>query len=147
VATIVVGNFLGVTSPARRDTDHVGVELDLMPGRTEIPLDPEFEYALAVLDGSLGVGGHTLDPSGLGYLGLGRAEVRMDAADPVRALLIGGRPFPEPLLMWWNYVARTRDEITEAHRAWVIGDDRFGRFASPLDRMSTGDPPWGDSAG
>jgi redox-sensitive bicupin YhaK (pirin superfamily) len=142
VVTVVVGHLLGAASPARRDTEHVGAELDLAPGRTEIPLDPEFEYALAVLEGSLAVGSHTLDPKGLGYLGLGRDEVRLDAAEPARALLIGGRPFPEPLLMWWNYVARTRDEITEAHRAWTTHDRRFGRVASPLDRMSTGDPPW-----
>jgi hypothetical protein len=44
-------------------------------------------------------------------------------------------PFGETLLMWWNFVARTRDEIDEARAAWESGDPRFGRVASPLDRI------------
>ena len=81
-------------------------------------------------------------PSALGYLGLGRDELRLDATEPSTVMLIGGEPFVEPLLMWWNYVARTRDEVAEAHRAWNAGDDRFGRVASSLERISTAYPPW-----
>jgi hypothetical protein len=44
--------------------------------------------------------------------------------------------------MWWNYVARTREEFTRAHRSWVDDDGRFGTVASPLDRIVTGNPPW-----
>jgi quercetin 2,3-dioxygenase len=44
--------------------------------------------------------------------------------------------------MWWNFVARTRDEITDAYRAWQAGDDRFGPVASPLPRITVGPPPW-----
>ncbi len=145
MATVLVGSFLGASSGARRDTDHLGVELDVLPGRTEIPLDPEFEYGLVCLDGTVGVGGRNLDPTGLGYLGLGRDELPLDAPEPVRVLLVGGRPFPELLLMWWNYVARTRDEITAAHRAWLADESRFGQVASPLERMVTAGPPWADS--
>ncbi len=146
VATVLVGSFLGASSGARRDTDHLGVELHLLPGRTEVPLDPEFEYGLVCLDGTVGVGGRNLDPTGLGYLGLGRDQLPLDAPEPVRVLLIGGRPFPELLLMWWNYVARTRDEIAAAHRAWLAGESRFGQVASPLERMVTAGPPWADPA-
>jgi redox-sensitive bicupin YhaK (pirin superfamily) len=66
----------------------------------------------------------------------------LDTATAATMLLIGGRPFDEPLVMWWNYVARTRDEVTVAHRAWVAHDDRFGTVASNLQPMVTNDPPW-----
>ena len=37
----------------------------------------------------------------------------------------GGAPFGEPLLMWWNFAARTGEEITRAREDWVAG--RFGQ--------------------
>jgi len=147
VATVLIGSFLDAVSTARRDTDHVGVELDLGAGRTEIPLDPALEYGLVWLTGPVAVGGRNLAATGLGYLGLGREQLRLDAPEAVRVLLIGGRPFPEPLLMWWNYVARTREEIASAHRAWLAGESRFGHVASPLERMVTAGPPWADPQG
>lgn len=141
-ATVLVGTLMGTASPARRDTDHVGVDLDLRSGTSTVPLVPSHEYALAVLDGAVTARGQDLRPGRLGYLGTGRDELVLETDGSARALLIGGVPVPEPLLMWWNYVARTRDEITLAHRDWVNGDHRFGRVASPLDRIVTGDPPW-----
>ena len=142
VATVLVGTFLGASSPARRDTDHLGVEIDLDKGATGIPLDPDLEYGVIAMDGSVLVAGCRLDPPALGYLGVGREELQLEVAEPTRVLLLGGPPFPEPLLMWWNYVARSRGEILEAHRSWSAGDGRFGRVASPLEPMTTTDPPW-----
>lgn len=40
-------------------------------------------------------------------------------------LLIGGPPFPEAILMWWNFVARTPDEIRQARDDWEA-HRRFG---------------------
>ena len=53
-ATVLVGALAGATSPARRDTDHVGVDLAAAGRRHAVlPLDPAFEHALVVLDGAL----------------------------------------------------------------------------------------------
>lgn len=141
-AVVLVGDFLGASSPARRDTDHLGVDLTLVRGETAVPLDARFEHALVVVDGSVTAAGRSLTPGRLAYLGTGRDELRLTAAEPARLLLLGGAPFPEPVLMWWNYVARTRDEITTAHRDWTVGTARFGPVASPLPRIDTGAPPW-----
>jgi quercetin 2,3-dioxygenase len=43
-------------------------------------------------------------------------------------LLLGGVPFGEPLLMWWNFVARTPEEITAAAARWRAGE--FGEVGS-----------------
>lgn len=140
-ATVLGGELPGCASPARRDTDHVAVHLDLWARASTIPLVAAHQYALAVLEGVISVGGQELVPGQLGYLGTGQDELLMATQARARVFLIGGEPFPEALLIWWNYVARTREEITDAHRSRVSDDDRFGR--SPrLDRILTADLPW-----
>lgn len=141
-ATVLVGEVAGIASSARRDSDHVGVDLDLRAGTSRLPLVAGHEYAVAAVDGAVSVRGTELAPGTLGYLGVGHDELVLVARAPARALLVGGEPFPEQVLMWWNYVARTRDEITAAHRSWTSDDGRFGAVASPLARMVTDDPPW-----
>jgi quercetin 2,3-dioxygenase len=140
-ATVFIGEFAGVRSPARRDTEHLGVELALPPGRTSVPLDPAFEHAVLALGRGVSVARCPLGPGRLGYLGTGRDAVVVEAAEDARVLLIGGAPFPERPMMWWNYVARTPEEIVAAHRDWRDGSPRFGRVASALPRITTGDPP------
>jgi redox-sensitive bicupin YhaK (pirin superfamily) len=140
--TVLVGTLGAVTSPARRDTDHVGLDLALRPGRSTIPLDPGHEHGLVVFSGAMTVDGHGVTPGHLAYLGTGRDEVDLDAERVTRALLVGGEPFPEPVLMWWNYVARERREIITAHRDWTTRAERFGHVASSLAPIDTGPPPW-----
>jgi quercetin 2,3-dioxygenase len=140
-ATVFVGEFGGVVSPARRDTDHLGVDIALRPGRTAVPVNAGFEHAILALGHGVSVGGCPLERGRLGYLGVGRQELVVDASADARVLLLGGTPFPEELMMWWNYVARTADEIRSAHQEWDSGTERFGRVASRLRRVETVGPP------
>ena len=142
VATVLVGSFATASSPARRDTPLVGVDAALEPGTGAWPLRPEFEYALVVLDGAVLVDDQAVRPGQLAYLGQGRAEVAVSSSDPTRVLLLGGEPFPEPILMWWNFVVRSRDELDSARRQWESADPRFGRLRSPLARIPAPPPFW-----
>jgi redox-sensitive bicupin YhaK (pirin superfamily) len=142
VATVLVGAVDGVVSPARRDTEHVGVDLELRPGITAVPVRADFELALVVAAGAVAVDGVTIEPGHLAHLGTRRDEVPLTVREPSRALLFGGVPFDEPVLMWWNFVARTRDEIVQAHTDWTRADERFGHVDSPLARTEVGPPPW-----
>jgi hypothetical protein len=141
-ATVLVGAFADATSPARRDTDHAGIELDLRRGTTELPLDPAYEYGLVVATGALTVDGTRLAPGAVGYLPAGSDELAVTTDGPARVLLIGGVPFAEQVVMWWNFVARTHDELADAYRDWASSADRFGAVASPLPRVGIGPPPW-----
>ena len=69
-----------------------------------------------------------METGDLAYLGPGSTSLRLrnPAEHPARVLLLGGPPFGEDLLMWWNFVARTHDEIVEYRRLWQDGDARFG---------------------
>jgi hypothetical protein len=142
IATVLVGELAGAASPARRDTDHVGVDLDIRTGLTTVPLRPDYEHALVVFSGAALIDGAVVEPGHLAYFGAGRDEVAVNATRPTRALLVGGAPFDEPVLMWWNFVARSRDEIIAAHDDWRAGADRFGRVDSELPRIDGEPPPW-----
>jgi quercetin 2,3-dioxygenase len=141
-ATVLVGEFADAQSTARRDSELVGVELDLHGGDTTIGLNPTFEYALIVANGEVNVATTLVRPGELAYLGIGADELRLNVSEPSRAMLIGGVPFDERLFMWWNFVARTQEEISDAWRAWATGDERFGKVASPFDRIEVEPPPW-----
>jgi quercetin 2,3-dioxygenase len=146
VATVLVGALAGAASPARRDTELVGVDAALGPGTGAWPLEPAFEHALVLLDGEVLVGGQVVRPGELAYLGQGRDEVALSAAEPTRLLLLGGEPFAEPVLMWWNFVVRSRDELDRAYRQWQAGEERFGRLRSPLARIPAPKPFWRPTA-
>ena len=101
-----------------------------------------FEHAVLAVDGDVTVDGEPVPAGHLAYLAPGRASLELAANEPAVALLLGGTPFPDQLVMWWNYVARTRDEVAGAHAAWTVRDPRFGSVASSLDAIDVGPPPW-----
>ena len=122
---VLAGSAFGQTSPAEVYSPLVGLDLSTT-GRAalEVPLTAAFEHAVLVLSGAANVAGETLAPGALLYFGPGREQLALSTESAARILLIGGTPFAEEILVWWNFVARTRDEIAEATRDWNAG--RFG---------------------
>lgn len=140
--TVLAGTFGGATSPARQDSPLVGADAVLRPGISVWPLRTDFEHAVVVLDGAVAIDGQVVGTDRFAYLGLGRDELVLDAVEPARVLLLGGTPFGESVLMWWNFVARTRDEITGAYEQWKADDGRFGEVHGEMDRIPAPPPPW-----
>jgi redox-sensitive bicupin YhaK (pirin superfamily) len=126
-ATVMLGELGGVTAPARTFTPLLGAELRLPPGsEVEVPLQRDFEHALVPLDAPCGGDGERLAVDHLHYLEPGRDQaVLRGGPEPSRVLLLGGAPLREPILMWWNFVARTAEEIAAAREDWQAGR-RFG---------------------
>ncbi|PNI10234.1 pirin [Arthrobacter sp. AFG7.2] len=120
-ATVMVGELAGVTSPATMYSPIVGADVSC-GGDAILPLNADFEHGILVLDGGLAVDGRELPPGPLGYLGTGRTELKVQALPETRFLLIGGEPFDEELLMWWNFVGRTHDEVEQARSDWEAQD-------------------------
>lgn len=88
-----------------------------------------------VLDGVLLLDdGRPVRPGQSAYLGTGRDELILTAPEGARVLLLGGAPFEEQIVMWWNFVGRSRDEIAAATAAWGARDERFGSVATGLAR-------------
>ncbi|MFD1505776.1 pirin family protein [Georgenia yuyongxinii] len=133
---VFMGTLGGVASPARAYTPLVAAQVDI-PARTTVhlPVDAAFEHGVLVDDGDLTVAGTAVPPAWLAYLAPGTGTLVLESGDtPVRAVLIGGVPFGEQVLMWWNFVTRTHEEIVQARAQWQAaiageadGVARFGR--------------------
>jgi redox-sensitive bicupin YhaK (pirin superfamily) len=139
---VLIGEFGGGESPARRDTDHVGVEVMLDRGTATLPLRSDYEHAIVVLEGGVTVDDELVTPGHLAYLGEHREALLLTAQQPTRLVLLGGVPFESPILMWWSFVGRTREEIDAATDSWQQDDGRFPTFASTLPRIPAEPTPW-----
>lgn len=141
-ATVVMGGLGEVRSPARTYSPLVAADVALAAGvNMALPLDVAFEHAVLVLDGPVRVDGIDVPAGSLFYLGTGRAELPLGAGEPARVLLLGGPPFEESLLMWWNFVGRNHDEIVQARADWEAArqlGEPGGRFG--VVRGYPGDP-------
>jgi redox-sensitive bicupin YhaK (pirin superfamily) len=142
-ATVLMGALGEIQSPARTDWEMVGMDVTVAP-KVEIPTPSSFEYAVIPLDRTLKVAETIIEPGALGIVPVGQESLRIEVDGGTgRAMVLGGAPFEEPVTMWWNFVARSKDEIADAWRAWQThDDDRFAPVPSALQRIEAPTPPW-----
>ncbi|WP_193598737.1 pirin family protein [Microbacterium sp. YJN-G] len=118
---VFIGSLAGSTSPVdTRTPDLLGAELMLEPG-AEVTLDvrTDFEHAVLAETGSLTVNGTSVEHRALGYVPIGSDTLRISAGpDGARAILLGGVPLGEQIVMWWNFIGRSHDEIVEYRRRY-----------------------------
>jgi redox-sensitive bicupin YhaK (pirin superfamily) len=133
-ATVIMGELDGARSPGLGHSPILGVDVGLESGgQVRLPLEPDFEYAVLTMAGQLEVENLVVMPGSMLYLGCGRRELRLASEPGARVLLLGGEPFEEEIVMWWNFVARTGDEIAAARESWMDGS-RLGVVAEAGDR-------------
>ena len=128
-ATVFAGSLAGVTSPARVFSGVAGAELaaPVDAGGT-VPLEPGYEHVIFAAFGAADADGTALRPGSLMYLPPGRHSVAITARGGARLFLLGGEPLGETLLMWWNFVGRTPDDIAAAASVtWSRPVGRYGR--------------------
>ncbi len=140
---LFMGSLAGHRSPTVAETPLVGAEITLR-GPSQVPVDPSFELAVLPIDAPLLVEDHVVEPGWLGLVAPGGDALRLESSGAgARLMLLGGEPLGERIQMWWNFVARTKAEITDAWRAWQEHDtDRFGPVPSQLARIEAPTPPW-----
>ena len=130
ITQVFAGSLAGQTSPGRHFSELTGADIQVHPGLSlDVELEPHFEYAVLVLDGDCSIDGDPLQPRMLYYLGVHRRGVTVASRAGGRLLLIGGPPFPERILMWWNFIARTPEEIAQYRDDWEQRQ-RFGDVPS-----------------
>ncbi|HEX3961754.1 MAG TPA: pirin family protein [Trebonia sp.] len=150
--TVVAGEFAGQRSPAVVHTPLVGLEV-VLPGGGSVMLATQegFEYGVIAADGPASVsaagcsvvacdyadsgvaggasappGPAAIEPGLLAHLPAGSASIELSAAGPNRFFVVGGVPLGERLVMWWNFVGRTAQEVASARDSWAARDGRFG---------------------
>lgn len=139
-ARVFLGSLLGHASPVPTATPLLGAEVLLDPGTSlRAPVDAAFEHGVLVDTGSLAVDGAEVKQHDLAYLAPGRDVLTLTAYDaPVRLLLLGGEPFTEPVVMWWNFVARTHEEVVAAREAWQAQVTRGDRVVGDSQEVGAG---------
>ena len=134
-AVVVMGSFAGAASPASAYTPIVGAEIRILAGSgVRLPLIPSWEHGILAVDGDALV--HTdattdvtIEPHQLLYLGASRDGIEIESAAGATVFLLGGEPFDDEIVMWWNFVGRSHDEIEQARDAWEDSTPRFGQVA------------------
>jgi redox-sensitive bicupin YhaK (pirin superfamily) len=128
-ARVLLGTLAGVTSPVETYSPLLGAEL-VIDAFTEIALDVAagFEHGVLVDEGPVVLDGVELGRAELGYTPVGRRQLTLSnpSHEPARVMLLGGEPFPDPVVMWWNFLGRTHEEIAAYREEWEAGSDRFG---------------------
>src|SRR5680860_183572 len=137
---VFMGELAGKRSTAPAFTPLVGAEITLEPGSAQtIPLNPAFEYGVLSLQGTVTIGGTEVPQNAMSYLGDGLRDLSVSsgrgATENSVLMLLGGAPLEEQIVMWWNFIGRSHEEIVEQRQAWN-GDgiawvpERFGQVAS-----------------
>src|SRR5699024_3091743 len=107
-----------------------------------IGVDPSFEHAVLVDRGSISFCGSRLTRGQLGIVDPGRRDLVIAATEEARIILLGGTPFDEEVVMWWNFIASTHEDVARARQEWQDHSDRFGEvhgYRGPSRRLDA--PP------
>ncbi|WP_223162665.1 pirin family protein [Nocardioides antri] len=137
---VFLGSLLGDTSPVSTYSPLVGAELALDPG-VILPLevDPSFEHGVLVDLGSVTVDGVTAKPAELAYIPPGDGTIALVAGDEgARVLVLGGTPFGESIVMWWNFVGRTHEEVVGFRAEWQDQITRDGAVVPDSSDVADG---------
>jgi quercetin 2,3-dioxygenase len=140
-ARVFLGKLAGSRSPVHTFSPLLGAQIDLdSNARVDLDVHPEFEHGVLCDMGAIGIGEISLAVGDLGYQGTGSSSlhVRNIGVGPARVLMLGGTPFTEQLVMWWNFVGRSHDEIAGYRQLWEDADERFGAVESyrgPVNRL------------
>lgn len=114
LATVFIGQLGSAVSPASTFSPLVGAELQVS-GESDLPLNPAFEHGILLVAGNLTVNGTPVAVDELVYLPVGDAA---HLEGEGLALLLGGEPFTEHIVMWWNFIGRSHAEIVAWREAW-----------------------------
>jgi quercetin 2,3-dioxygenase len=136
---VFLGSLAGEVSPVRTFTPLLGAEVVLDAGAAvSLALDPAFEHGVLVDSGQVRLAGIGLRRAELGYVppGISVLVLTNTSDGPARMILLGGTPFEEEIVMWWNFVGRSHEDIVRAREDWEASSDRFGVVTGyPGDRL------------
>ena len=133
---VFLGELLGSRSPVRTHSPLVGAEIRMAPGATlEVPVDPAHEFGVLLDAGHLLVEGERVRKDELGYFAAGRDRLMLSSPAGAMLLLIGGEPLGEQIVMWWNFIGRSHDEVVAYREQWqrAIAGEPNDRFSLPDD--------------
>ncbi|WP_413803535.1 pirin family protein [Streptomyces iranensis] len=125
---VFLGSLAGDLSPVRTFTPLLGAQITLEPrAAITLAVDAGFEHGLLVDSGEVRMADTLLRPADLGHVhpGVNALTLVNESDAPARTILLGGAPFEEEIVMWWNFIGRSHHDIAQAREDWASGS-RFG---------------------
>ncbi|WP_218279280.1 pirin family protein [Knoellia remsis] len=136
-ARVFIGTLAGHTSPVQTRTPLLGAELTIADGATvTLDVDTAYEHGLLVDTGEVTFAGQRLGRGDLGIVEAGASTLTLEAHGDVRAVLLGGTPYDEEIVMWWNFIGRNHDEVVAFREQWQARSERFGEVEGYAGRLS-----------
>ncbi|MGW6362466.1 pirin family protein [Streptomyces sp. NPDC055092] len=136
---VFLGTLAGSASPVPTFTPLLGAEITLAPRASlMLAVDADFEHGLLVDHGDVRVADTLLHPADLGYVhpGVDTLSLVNESDETARTVLLGGAPFEEEIVMWWNFIGRSHEDIVRAREEWESASERFGAVEGyPGDRL------------
>lgn len=145
--SVFLGTLHGVSSPVHTHSPLLGAELHLAPGEAlSLETREDFEHGVLVDLGEAQLGEQRLERYEMGYLAPGADALHLynPGEEPARLIILGGEPFDEDIIMWWNFVGRSHEEIVEARTEWQAASERFGEvegYVGTFDRLPAPELP------
>ena len=132
-AKVFVGEFGGVESTANVYSELVGAELNFLSNGSEsFKLKKTFEYGLLVISGEIFVFDEVVPKGNLLYICPGQEAIEITGEEGARIIFLGGEPFSEAIVMWWNFIGRSHAEIAQMRLDWEERNSRFGQFTDAI---------------
>ncbi|WP_329466410.1 pirin family protein [Streptomyces sp. NBC_01431] len=140
---VFLGALGGAASPVPTFTPLLGAEVVLEPrAALTLSVNPRFEHGVLVDRGDVRLADTPLRTAELGYVHRGTDALTLsnESDETARMVLLGGTPFEEEIVMWWNFIGRSHEDIVQARADWQNLSDRFGavdgypgeRLAAPV---------------
>lgn len=140
-ARVFLGSLAGSASPVKTFTPLLGAELTLPAGASAaLPVSPGFEHGALVDTGEVTLAGCTAGPGHLIHREPGTDTLTLTASPftDARVLLLGGEPLGEQIMMWWNFIGRTHEEIVRFRKEWQSAREP----SAPPGRYGPFPPAW-----
>jgi redox-sensitive bicupin YhaK (pirin superfamily) len=119
---LIAGRAFGARAPVKTYSEMLYLAAEMAPeARLELPPEHE-ERAVYVVDGDVSVAGQAVAPYHLAVLAPGET-VELAAATSARLMLLGGAKMDGDRIVWWNFVASSRERIEAAKLRW--SEQRF----------------------
>ena len=123
----LAGTWAGQPGPALTPARIAYAHLELEAGaRFRHPLPLGWTAAVAVLHGSVQIGGQDLPAESVGLLSSAEADLELSTASGASFMILAGEPLREPIAHYGPFVMNTRRELEEAFEDYEAG--RMGRL-------------------
>lgn len=130
---IFIGEMMGARSPAIIYSPLLGAEIDIAERSIfELPLNSDFEHGFLVVAGDISINDSPIPFGYLHYVPAGSTSIRISSQDGAKIILLGGLPFDEEILMWWNFIGRTHEEIEQMRQEWNSRSTKFPPFTDHI---------------